>query len=166
MTIEMIILRILHIVPGTVWVGSAVFLAVILEPAMRKAGPQVGMGLGPHLVSRIFRVVLTSALITIVFGLVLVDRTPGRDFGQLFTNNWGWMIGFGLITSVVAFATGLTTGLTMNRVVAIGRSLEGPPSPEQGAELARLQTRARITTRITATLVVVAVGLMASARFA
>ncbi len=165
MTAELNILRILHIVPAAVWVGSAVFLALILEPAMRRAGPQVAMGLGPHLAKRIFAVILTAALLTIAFGLVLVDRTPGRDFGQLFTTTWGWVIGFGLITSVVALATGLTTGQTMNRVVAIGQSLEGPPSPEQGAEIARLQTRARILTWITAALVIVAVGLMASARF-
>lgn len=165
MTVELNILRILHILPGAIWVGSAVFLAVILEPAMRKAGPQVAMGLGPHLAGRIFAVILTAALLTIGFGLVLVDRTPGRDFGQLFTTAWGWVIGFGLITAVVALATGLTTGRTMNRVVAIGQSLQGPPSPEQGAEIARLQTRARILTWITAALVLVAVGLMASARF-
>lgn len=37
----MVVLRIVHIVLGMFWAGSAVFLAVILEPRHRSLGPEV-----------------------------------------------------------------------------------------------------------------------------
>ena len=41
MDTELAIMRILHIVPGAVWVGSAVFVAFILNPRLRALGPEV-----------------------------------------------------------------------------------------------------------------------------
>ena len=35
----LIILRLVHIVAGAFWVGSALMLALIILPGMRKAGP-------------------------------------------------------------------------------------------------------------------------------
>ena len=35
MNVEMVVLRLLHIVFGVFWVGSALFLAAILEPRLR-----------------------------------------------------------------------------------------------------------------------------------
>lgn len=165
MTTEMIVFRVLHIVPAAIWVGSAFFLAAILEPSMRLAGPQAAMAVGPHLIKRVTPIIHGSAALTVAFGLVLVARTPGRDFGDLFTNTWGWVIGFGLIVSVAAWIIGGLTGYAMGRLVRIGASLQGPPTPDQAAEIARLQIRARWAGWITAALVLVAVGLMASARW-
>ncbi|MBO05287.1 MAG: hypothetical protein CL731_09800 [Chloroflexi bacterium] len=39
MDAEIVILRLLHIVPGAVWVGSAIFLAFVLQPALKVTGP-------------------------------------------------------------------------------------------------------------------------------
>ncbi len=163
---EMIALRIIHILPGAIWVGTAVFFAVVLEPALRKAGPDVAKGIAPHLVPRVFALGITSALITIVVGLILVERTPGLDFGQLFTNDWGWVIGIGLIASVIAITLGVTSAAALRKVVAIGQSPTGPPTPQQAGRMAHLQTRSRILGRTVAVLVLVAVALMASARWA
>ena len=163
---EMILLRILHILPGAIWVGTVLFITVVLEPAMRKAGPDVARGLAPHIVGRAFALALSSAVTTIVVGLILVERTPGRDFGQLFTNDWGWVIGIGLIASVIAITLGIAGNLAQRQVIAIGGSLEGPPTPQQVGRIAQLQTRSRVLMRTVAVLVLVAVALMASARWA
>ena len=37
----MVVLRIVHIVFGMFWAGTAVFLAVILDPRLRSLGPEV-----------------------------------------------------------------------------------------------------------------------------
>ncbi len=165
MTTEMIFLRVLHIVPGAVWVGSAVFMALVLEPSIRLAGPEAARALGPHLVKRVTPILHASAALTVAFGLVLVARTPGHDYGDLFTNTWGWVIGFGLIVAVAAWVIGAVSGQAIRNVVNIGASLQGPPSPDQAAEIGRLQVRSRWGVRLTAALVVVSVGLMASARW-
>jgi uncharacterized membrane protein len=164
---ELILLRILHILPGAIWVGTAVFLAVILEPALRKAGPDVARGIGPHLVDRVFALAVSSALITILMGLALVQRTPGRDFGQLFSNDWGWLMGVGLISSVIALVLGVTSNRALKQIVAISKSLlPGPPGTEEAEKIAQLQKRSRILGRAVALLVLLAVALMASARLA
>ncbi len=41
MDLEMVVLRILHIVFGVFWVGSAFFLVLILEPRLRALGPEI-----------------------------------------------------------------------------------------------------------------------------
>ena len=41
MDIEFVILRILHIGFGVFWVGSALFLVLILEPRLRALGPAI-----------------------------------------------------------------------------------------------------------------------------
>lgn len=41
MNTEFVILRIIHVVFGMFWAGSAVFIATILEPRLRALGPAV-----------------------------------------------------------------------------------------------------------------------------
>ena len=38
---ELVVLRIVHILAGVVWAGSAIFLAFILEPRLRTLGPEI-----------------------------------------------------------------------------------------------------------------------------
>jgi uncharacterized membrane protein len=164
MQIEMIILRVLHIVPGAIWVGSVVYSAFIVEPSMRKAGPEARRALAPHLAPRQL-IVLGSAAITIALGLVLVTRTPGRDFSQLFTTTWGWVIGLSLIASLIAFAIGLYGRTLRRRMIGIVRSQAGPLNDGQLALIGRLESRTRFISRMTALLVIITVGLMASVRW-
>jgi len=118
-------------------------------------------------VDRVFALAVSSALITILMGLALVQRTPGRDFGQLFSNDWGWLMGVGLISSVIALVLGVTSNRALKQIVAISKSLlPGPPGTEEAEKIAQLQKRSRILGRAVALLVLLAVALMASARLA
>jgi hypothetical protein len=59
------------------------------------------------------------------------------------------------------------TGAAGNRMAAIGQQVAqtGRPSPEQQAEIARLQGRMALGARVAAGLVAVAVAAMATARY-
>ncbi len=46
MNVEMVLLRLLHIVFGVFWAGSAVLFALIIEPRVKTLGPSVERG--PH----------------------------------------------------------------------------------------------------------------------
>ena len=164
MQIEMLILRILHIVPGAIWVGSVIYSGFIVKPAMRKAGPEVRIALAPHLAPRQI-IVLVSSVTTIVMGLVLVARAPGRDFSQLFTTLWGWVIGLSLITALIAFFIGFYGRRLRRRIMTIARSQDGPPTDEQLALIGNLESRVRLNSKVTALLVIITVGLMASVRW-
>lgn len=164
MQIEMIILRILHIVPGAVWVGSVIYSGFIVEPSMRKAGPDVRSALAPHLAPRQL-IVLASSVTTIVMGLVLVARTPGRDFSQLFTTPWGWVIGVSLITALIALFIGFYGRKLRSQMRAIARSQDSLPLDEQLARISTLESRVRLNSKVTALLVIITVGLMSAVRW-
>lgn len=159
MDTELAIMRILHIVPGAVWVGSAVFLAFILNPRLRALGPDIEKTVTASLNKIWSPVVHGAAVTTIVVGFVLISRTPGREFSQLFDTGWGWAIGIGLIAALVALLFGGLAGFSQAR----GRRLnEGSPDP---AALASLDFQASVYEKLHALLAMVAVGAMAAARF-
>lgn len=165
MDAELVVLRILHIVAGLLWAGAAVFIAVIMEPVLSGAGPDTMKAVGPKLGPRIFAFMLATGILTIVMGLILIARTPGRRYSDLFSTGWGWAIGLGLIAALIAYVIGATGGLTMRRAMIIGRQIKGPPPPETLQQLQALRNRYRNYSRAAAALTVIAVGAMASARY-
>lgn len=159
MDTELAIIRILHIVPGVIWVGSAVFLAYILNPVLRALGPDVEKMVTASL-NRVWSpVVHVASVTTIMVGFVLVSRTPGHEFSQLFDTGWGWAIGIGLVAALAALLFGGLAGFSQAR----GRRLyEGSPDP---AAMASLDYRASVYEKLHALLAIVAVGTMGAARW-
>jgi uncharacterized membrane protein len=153
MNLEMVVMRVLHILAGVIWAGSAIFLAAVLDPRLKTLGPdtqrRVMGALAPGL-----RIALDgSAAVTILVGLALVIRLERNLFD--LSSGWAWAILIGIVTSVVAVASG---------AVAISASKRAAASDDD-ADAARLSSRATLLGRITAVLVVIAVASMASARF-
>ncbi len=160
MTTELVVLRILHILAGVFWVGAAVYLTLVLEPKLRGLSNEVERDV-LHAISKLNSLWITlSAIITIIAGFVLISRTPGRDFGQLFDNGWGWAIGIGLVASLLAF---FLSGWVGASTAKLRRALLAETLPDEDS-LAPLRARISMGSRINAVLVVVAVGAMASAR--
>ena len=160
MNTELVVLRILHILSGVFWAGAAIYLALVLEPKLRQAGDQVERAVLEQ-VSKLNSLWITlSALITIGAGLVLIDRTPGRDFGQLFSNGWGTAIGIGLIASLAAF---FLSGWVGANTAKLRRLLQSDGASAK--DIAAVRSRIALGSKINAVLVIVAVGTMAAARY-
>ena len=159
MDIEVAIMRILHIVPGMFWVGSAVFVAFILNPRLRALGPELERPVTAA-VNRVIALVVTgAAVITILVGFTLMTRTPGRGFGDLFDTGWGWAMGIGILASIVALGFGAVTGMSQARIRRINQ-------PETSVfQLDGLERRVRIYEKMHAVFAVLAVGTMAVARY-
>ena len=155
----MVSLRIVHIVAGVFWAGSAFFLALILEPRLRVLGPAIQRPvMGPALG--------TSAIITMSAGIWLALRLRWGHLDKFFSSEWGYAILVGFVASLLAFSTGVASGVISAKMANLGRAIEGrPPSPEEGAQLQLLAGRLTRLTRAMAVLVFIAVGSMASARF-
>jgi uncharacterized membrane protein len=165
MDAEIAILRLFHILPGAIWVGSAVFLAFVVQPALAKTGPPHAPALMANMLKPLLIILHGSAILTIVFGVIMAFRLPGRDplFDYLWSTDWGTMIWLGFLFSVVAYGIGNIAGLSNKKMADIGASLTGPPTPEQAAQMTKLRDRAILLARIGALLVVVAVAFMALA---
>ena len=164
---EIALLRLLHIVPGVVWVGSVVFLALILQPALAKAGPEHAAAVMKHVVKPLSILLHSAALSTMVVGVILAFRVrPDGLFDVLWSTGWGWMIFSGFVFAVVGYALGVMASIAGKKMGVLGASFAGrPPEPAEMTEMGRLQTRSKITTRLSAFLVTFAVVCMALARF-
>ncbi len=163
MDAEIAVLRILHILPGVVWVGSAIFLAWVLQPALKKTGPPHAPALMANMVKPMVMTLHTSALLTVVFGVVMAFRVRDPLFDFLWSTDWGTMIWLGFLFSIVGWGIGTVAGITSKKMSDIGASLQGPPSPEQVAEMGALRDRAILLSKIGSVLAVAAVVCMALA---
>lgn len=165
MDAEIVVLRLLHIVPGVVWVGTAIFTAWVMSPAIAKAGPPHSAVVMKIMVKPMIILLHSSALLTIVFGVIMAFRVrPNGLFDVLWSTPWGTMIWLGALLAVVGYAIGTFGGLKMKKMMAIGESLQGPPLPEQGAEMAALRSSAAMMTKVASVIVLIAVVCMALAQ--
>ena len=154
MNFELAFIRVVHILVGVIWAGSAIFLAAVLDPRLRALGPDVHRRVTEALYVPVRFVLEGGGAVTILVGIALVIRLQRLD--DLFNTNWGWAITIGLITSVIAHATGVFALSAMKK-------LRG--GVEEEGEATRLLDRATMLARMTALLVTVAVVTMAAARF-
>lgn len=165
MDTELIVVRLIHIVPGTMWVGMSVFAAFILEPRLKVLGPELAAETARSINKIMGPILLVLGLVTIGAGFSVLARTPGRDSSELFDTDWGWAIGVGVIASMVSFILGFATGAIAIRVGRIRSAGGDSPTSEQIAQLARLSGLLSLFGKLAALGTVIAVGAMASARF-
>ncbi|MEE8045651.1 MAG: hypothetical protein V3T49_02305 [Dehalococcoidia bacterium] len=161
MDVGLVITRIIHIVSGSFWVGAAIYLAVLLEPRIRATSPDLERQL-LNKTSKLNSMWITSAaVLTMVTGMALVSTTPGRSFSNLGSGGWGMMILIGLIASVAAF---VVSGIAGAFTAKLRRGLESEEATDE--QLTSYRRGLSMLGYVNAVLVVIAVGTMASARFA
>ena len=80
MNYEMVALRIVHILAGVFWAGSAIFLALILQPRLRTLGPEIQGKVMAALIPVMGPALISSAVITIAAGITLDEC--GHEDGQ------------------------------------------------------------------------------------
>ena len=164
-----LLLRILHIGGAAFWSGAAFLLTGFIAPAVGKAGP-VGPQFMQTLVLKTRYLVFISAAagLTVVAGFLLYLRKLGGldnlSFSWAATGE-GMTFTIGALAGVVAFVVGMMIGSNARKLATFGASLEGPPSPEQGAEIARMQERQQNLGVINAIALVVALLTMSTAQY-
>lgn len=161
-----LLLRIVHIFGGVFWAGSAFVLVRFVAPAAEQAGPE-GAKFMQRLVLGTRFVVVTAAAagLAVLTGLLLYWRASGGLRGDWMSTGTGVMFTIGGLAGLIALFTGSGTGATSRRLAELGASLEGPPSPEQAAEIAGLQDRAGNLGAITAILLLITLIAMATAQY-
>jgi uncharacterized membrane protein len=163
-----IILRFIHILAGIFWVGTAFLVAGFLVPTMRETGREGGRFIQHLMQRRRLPVFLGIAMgLTILSGLTMYARLAAATHGTWAGTAPGIGYGVGALASILgAFVGAIIGGAAGRRLAAIGTSV-GPagPSPEQQAEIGRLQARIALGTRLAAGLLGVAAAAMAVARY-
>jgi uncharacterized membrane protein len=163
-----IVLRLAHIMSGTLWVGASIFIALFLEPTVRAAGAE-----GGRFMSRLttetplVKYMTFASLVTVLTGVLLYGLDSG--FGLTWiTSREGLIFSVGSVAGLVAYATGqFVVSPTAQRIGALGQEMAmagGPPSNVQMSEMSALQARAARSGRFEFVLMVLSVAGMAGAR--
>jgi hypothetical protein len=163
-----VFLRLVHILAGTFWVGSAFLMAGFLVPTMRATGREGGRFIQHLMQQRRLPIFLGIAmLLTILSGLTMYARVAAATQGAWAGTRPGIAYGVGGLAAILGAIIGsMFGGAAGRRMAAIGRSI-GPegPSPDQQVEMGRLQQRMALGTQLAAGFLVMSAGAMAIARY-
>ncbi|MGH7497637.1 MAG: hypothetical protein ACREL3_02165 [Gemmatimonadales bacterium] len=162
--------RLIHILAGAFWVGAVVFVACFLLPSLRAVGPAAGPVMQQIAqVRKLPLVMMTAAILTILSGIALYWRDSAGFSGPWMHSGQGTVFGIGGVLAIVAAIFGMIfTSPNAKRMGALAAEMKGagrPPTPEQVAEMQRLQERIGRFTTIVMVLVVLATAAMAVARY-
>jgi uncharacterized membrane protein len=171
-SIYMLVFRVIHIMSAIAWGGSAFMFAVFLGPAAAELGPAAGPVMGNLVAKRKLADVITRiAAFTVVGGLFLYwhDARGFSGVGDFVGSAYGFVLTIGALAGIGAFIEGLLiTRPSVNKLVAMGGAMAASgeePTPEQMAEMKRLQGKLKAASRATLAMIAVAAFCMATAGF-
>jgi uncharacterized membrane protein len=170
MQFEMLVLRLVHVLGGIFWVGSAVFTALFLMPALASAGPAAGQVMGALQRKRLFVILPVIALLTILSGARLMQITSDGFSAAYFASPSGRMFAWGGTLAIAAFAFGMIVarpiGIRLGQLGAMPAPVGADEQAARAAERARLQKRAAVSGVANILLLLGAAIAMATARYA
>jgi uncharacterized membrane protein len=169
-TVEILVLRLIHVLGGVFWVGSGLFTSLFLAPAMTEAGPAAGTIMASMQRRKMFVVIPVVALLTIFSGLRLMWLTSAGFAGAYFHTGTGATFATAGALAIIAFVLGMTlVRPTMGRLAALGATMRNTQDPQKQAELAsemkRIQARAGTVQAVVTFMIVLAASGMAVARY-
>jgi len=164
------VLRFVHILGGVFWVGSALFGAILLAPALRAVGPAAAPVMNQLVkVRRMPVLMMASGLATMVAGIWLLMIDSAGQPGVWMRSGTGRTFGIGGALAILAFLLGMAINMPASkRLAAIGAAAAargGPPTPEEQVEMLHLQGRMSVASQIVTVLLVLSTGAMAIARY-
>lgn len=169
-----IVFRVVHILAGVLWVGSAFLVTAFIEPTASALGPAAGPFM-QHMIEKlkISKIITALAGLTLLGGFLLYwhDFHVYYDgtLGAFLTHRLGTILTIGMVSALIGFFGGLF-GIkpAAERLGALGKEIAaggGPPSPERAAEMKQVVERMRFFGRFDLAFLIFAVLCMATARY-
>jgi uncharacterized membrane protein len=167
-----IVFRLLHILAGVAWAGGVFLFVVFVQPSAAAIGPAAGPMMGQLLGARkLVDWFLRLAGITIVAGLIMYvkDASEFGSLGKLLDTGYGVALTVGMVTAIVAALLGMfVTRPGVQRLLGLQRAIAdsgAPPTPEQGAAIAKIQGTLKTFARLSLAFLTITVAAMATARY-
>lgn len=160
-----IVLRLIHIIGGVFWVGTALLMTFFITPSIQ-ATAEAGQKFLGHLLTKTLlgQVHGLSAVLTVLAGASLywIDS-------QGFTSDWmtsGAGLGFGIggLFGLLGVITSIIHALNL-RALATAAQVQGEPTPEQMDKIQAAQKRLSVVGRVDAAVLILALIFMATARY-
>jgi uncharacterized membrane protein len=166
----LLVMRVVHVVASTIWVGGAVIVAAFVLPAARASGSG-GAAVLRELtaVRKLPEVLLGLAILTLASGAYLLWVASGGAKLAWFHSRPALGYTFGAAVTVLAFLIGLLinvpTARRLGKLTSEIKASGAAPTAAQAETLRRHAQRLLRGTRAVATLVAVSAALMAVARY-
>ena len=154
----LLLARAVHIVLGAFWVGTLIFNAAFLLPAMQEAGPNAAAVAAGLMRRRFLDIVPLAALLSVLAGLYLYWRVSGGFAPSYMRSTIGMTYGAGAAAALVALTLGL--GIVRPSMLRAAADREGVLAAAQA-----LRARAAAVSRVVAWLLGGTTLLMAIARY-
>ncbi|HEX9838187.1 MAG TPA: DUF2269 family protein [Anaerolineales bacterium] len=165
MSALIIVLRLIHIIGGVFWVGTALLMTFFINPSIQ-ATAEAGQKFLGHLITKtpLGQVHGLSAVLTVLAGASLywIDS-------QGFTSDWmtsGAGLGFGIggLFGLLGVITSIIHALNL-RALATAAQVQGEPTPEQIDKIRATQKRLGVVSRVDTAVLLFALIFMATARY-
>jgi len=164
-----VVLRVLHIIAGAIWVGGLVIFTFFIMPSISAAGPAGRQVMGELGKRKYPQWIMGFMGITLLSGFALMWWLSQSVGPAYFSSPMGRAISMGAGLAIIASIVGVVVPRpTAMKLIAINEAVQkagGTPTPEQSAEIARLQKRMILGTRFVAVMLLLAVAAMAGARY-
>jgi hypothetical protein len=170
MMIEILILRLVHIVSGALWVGAAVFSGVFLSPVLARMGPAAGPVMAGLQARRMFVFLPVIALLTIISGLRLIWIMSGGFTPDYFRTAGGAGYASAGALAILTFVLGITVSRPLGERMGalageIARTTDEATKAALARELAALQRRMGAVGGVITVMLVASAAGMAVARY-
>jgi uncharacterized membrane protein len=167
MDIFLLVLRLVHVFAGALWIGGALMMNFFVGSSIR-ATTQAEEQFADYLKAgtRLSTPLTVSAILTILAGGILYWRNS-----QGFTSLWmsagpGIGYGIGAVSALAGFVFGIMLGQLNKKIIWIrGEIKGGKPTPEQLAQLRKIQNQFKVISPINASSLIIAVVFMSIARY-
>lgn len=169
MTFELIFLRLVHVLGGIFWVGSVLFNAVFLIPALAASGADAGRVMSALKARRMMTYLPAVAILTILSGLRLLWITSGGFATSYIHSPRGMAFSIAGTSAAIAFLCAMfVVRPTGERLAVLGASLSSSMGDKRDwleREMTSLRRRSAISNAVAMTLLMIGAGGMAVARY-
>ena len=169
MTGELLLLRLIHILGGIFWLGSALFTSLFLVPALATSGANAGQIFAALQRRRLFTALPIVAVLTIASGLRLMWIASVGFTPSYFASASGRAFASSGTAAIVAFLLSLLVARPASvRATRLGGALASAPEEKRAGlamEVAKLRRRGGVTSMVVVTLLVLGAAGMAVARY-
>jgi len=157
-----ITLRLIHIVAGVFWVGGALVMTFYVAPTAG-ATAEAGQKFMQHLIgsTNIQKMMAAASGASLLAGIFLfMDKPP-----EWHTSSAGIGFGVGAAFAIIGFVMGIVISRNTKAMVQLGGQIQGKPTSKQLDQLNARQRRQATLSMINVTSLLLAVALMATARY-
>jgi len=169
-TFYLIVLRFVHVVASVCWAGGGFVNFMFIGPTAKDLAP-AGMQFLTHMAGkrRFNPFMVINSTLTVLSGALLLWATTGGDLVTYMQTGPGLGFTLGSLTGVIVFFVGMFgIGMPLGKLTKLGEEIQKagtPPTPEQVAEIQKLEKTVSINEKIDFALVALSLILMGTARY-